>query len=70
MAICLSYVRFLFVNIGKQGSWDEEANIQVEVRIMCHIMVMSFGWTNAPATFMGLMNCGFKDLLYQFVIVF
>ena len=33
MAICLSYVRFLFVNIGKQRSWDEEANMQVEVRI-------------------------------------
>ena len=33
MAICLSYVRFLFVKIGKQRSWDEEANMQVEVRI-------------------------------------
>ena len=32
MAICLSYVRFLFVNIGKQRSWDEEANMQVKVR--------------------------------------
>ena len=33
MAICLSYVRFLFTNIGKQRSWDKEANMQVEVRI-------------------------------------
>ena len=33
MAICLSYVRFLFVKIGKQRSWDEEANTQVDVRI-------------------------------------
>ena len=33
MAICLSYVRFLLVKIGKQSSWDEEANMQVEVRI-------------------------------------
>ena len=33
MAICLSYVRFLFTNIGKQRRWDKEANMQVEVRI-------------------------------------
>ena len=26
-------MRFLFVKIGKQSSWDEEANMQVEVRI-------------------------------------
>ena len=36
---------------------------------MCRIMVMSFGLTNAPTMFMDLMNCVFKDLLYQFVIV-
>ncbi|XP_060964053.1 uncharacterized protein LOC133033355 [Cannabis sativa] len=33
-------------------------------------MVMSFGLTNAPATFMDLMNRVFKDFLDDFVIVF
>ena len=33
-------------------------------------MVMSFGLTNAPASFMDLMNRVFKDYLDRFVIVF
>ena len=33
-------------------------------------LVMSFGLTNAPATFMDLMNTVFKDYLDQFAIVF
>ena len=33
-------------------------------------MVMSFGLTNAPATFMDLMNRVFKEYLYRFVVVF
>ena len=37
---------------------------------MCYTMVMSFGLTNAPATFMDLMYRVFKDYLDRFVIVF
>ena len=33
-------------------------------------LVMSFGLTNAPATFMDLMNKVFRDYLDSFVIVF
>jgi transposase InsO family protein len=33
-------------------------------------LVMSFGLTNAPAYFMGLMNSVFADFLDQFVVVF
>ena len=33
-------------------------------------LVMSFGLTNAPATFMDMMNRIFKDCLDKFVIVF
>ena len=32
--------------------------------------VMSFGLTNAPAAFMGLMNKVFREFLDNFVIVF
>lgn len=31
---------------------------------------MSFGMTNAPATFQGLMNLVFKDLLFQGVVIY
>ena len=33
-------------------------------------LVMSFGLTNAPATFMNLINWVFKPILVSFVIVF
>ena len=33
-------------------------------------LVMTFGLTNAPAAFMGLMNRIFTDYLDKFVIVF
>ena len=33
-------------------------------------LVMSFGLTNAPATFMELMNRVFHDYLDKFIIVF
>ena len=33
-------------------------------------LVMLFGLTNAPATFMDLMNRVFKEFLDQFIIVF
>ena len=33
-------------------------------------LVMSFGLTNAPATFMDLMNMVFEEYLDKFVIVF
>ena len=36
----------------------------------CEFLVMSFGLTNAPATFMHLMNNVFRPYLDSFVIVF
>ena len=36
----------------------------------CEFQLMSFGLTNAPATFMDLMNFVFKPFLDRFVIVF
>lgn len=36
----------------------------------CKFLVISFGLTNAPSTFQGLMNKVFKDLKRGFVLVF